>query len=124
MSVRTARQPANRKECVADWAPRDMSEDDYQRRIMDAAKTLGWRIVHIRPLWDKTGQRMRTPYEGHPGLPDLILARRGAVLLIEVKRESGKSTLDQDAWLAAAGQNGFLTRPSGWPHLLKVLQSR
>lgn len=113
--------PPNRKPYVDQPT---MTEDQFQQRIMDAAMTLGWRIVHIRPMWDKAGKRMVTPYAGHKGLPDLILARRGTVLLIEVKKESGRSTLDQEAWLLAAGHNGYLARPSDWPQLLKVLNSR
>ena len=120
----TARVAYSRRKEFVSAGDVSMSEGDYQQRIMDTAKLLNWRIVHIRPMWDRTGKRMMTPYTGHPGLPDLILARRGTVLLIEVKSETGKPSLDQEAWLAAAGPNGFLTHPSDWPHLLKVLESR
>lgn len=75
-------------------------------------------------MWDRTGKRMMTPYTGDSGLPDLILARRGTVLLIEVKSEIGKPTLDQQAWVNAAGPNGYVTHPSDWPRLLKVLECR
>lgn len=91
---------------------------------MDAAKTLGWRIVHIRPMWDKTGKRMLTAYTGDSGLPDLIMARRGVVLLAELKTDIGPIKLDQQAWVDAAGPQGYVWRPRDWPQVLQILQSR
>jgi hypothetical protein len=97
-----------------------VSEADFQRRVIDTAKLLGWRVVHIRPAWVRTG-RMVTPYEGDPGLPDLVLARRGRVLLVELKSDIGKPTRDQLAWLEAAGPNGHLWQPRDWPTVQTVL---
>lgn len=98
-----------------------LSEADFQRRVMDLAKLNGWRVVHVRPAWVRSG-RMVTPYEGHPGLPDLILARRGVVLLAELKSAIGKPTADQLTWLAAAGPNGHLWAPADWPAVRAVLR--
>lgn len=98
-----------------------LTEADFQRRIIDLARLRGWRVVHIRPAWVRSG-RMVTPYEGDPGLPDLVLARRGRVLLAELKSDRGKPTLDQQAWLAAAGDNGHLWAPANWDTVLEVLQ--
>lgn len=99
-----------------------LTEADFQRRIIDLARLRGWRVVHIRPAWVRSG-RMVTPYEGHAGLPDLVLARRGVVLLAELKAERGKPpTGDQLAWLAALGDHGRLWRPRDWPDIEKALQ--
>jgi len=87
---------------------------------MDTAKIYGWRICHVRPALKSNGQWV-TPIEGHGGLPDLILARGGRVLLIELKSERGQPTDDQVAWLLAAGDNGRLWRPSDWPKALALL---
>lgn len=98
-----------------------LSEADFQRRVIDLAKLRGWRCVHIRPAWVRSG-RMVTPYEGDHGLPDLVLARRGVVLLAELKSARGKPTPDQLAWLAAAGPHGHLWAPQDWPTVESVLQ--
>lgn len=104
-----------------------ISEDDFQQIVLDAARLLSWRAVHIRNVRTvdrRTGRpRWLAPYQGDGGLPDLILARRGRVLLVELKRESGRSTAEQRLWLAAAGAHGRLWRPSDWRAVLDELQA-
>jgi len=97
-----------------------VSEDDLKAAILDLAHLYRWRIVHIRPA--KTVHGWRTAYEGDSGLPDLIMARNGVVLLCELKSEKGKATPEQLAWLAAAGPNGHLWRPSSWDKIVSVLR--
>lgn len=97
-----------------------LTEGQLQRRILDLAAWRRWRAVHIRPLWQRDG-KMVTAYEGDSGLPDLILARAGRVILAELKNETGKPTADQQKWLDAAGPNGYLWRPSDWPEIQRVL---
>lgn len=97
-----------------------MSEADWQRRVMDAAKQFGWRRVHVRA--SQISGRWQTAYDGDPGLPDLILARDGVVLLAELKSEKGSFRPGQREWLAAAGDAGFLWRPSNWPEVVEVLR--
>ena len=102
-----------------------ISEQDLQNRIIDYARLRGWKIVHIRniPVADRCGRNHYTvPYEGDKGLPDLILARHGAVLLAELKSEKGKPTPEQIGWLHAAGDHGYLWRPSDWPEIMEVLR--
>jgi hypothetical protein len=99
-----------------------MTEADWQKRVMATAILKGWRVVHIRPAQTERG--WRTAYEGHPGLPDLVLAHpdRG-VHLVELKSDNPKTqpTPDQRAWLAAAGDSGHLWRPADWPDVLEFL---
>jgi hypothetical protein len=99
--------------------PLPQSEDDFKGAVIDLAKILGWRVCHIRPA--RTAHGWRTPYEGHPGLPDLILARRGRIVMAELKVDNNRPTLDQKAWLSAAGASGFLWDPSCWDEIRKVL---
>jgi len=107
MATRTARTPT-------------LTEGQLQRRILDLAGWRRWRAVHIRPLWQRDG-KMVTAYEGDPGLPDLILARDGRVILAEIKNATRAATKDQRAWLLAAGPNGYLWRPADWPEIQRVL---
>lgn len=95
------------------------TESDFQRRVMDTARLFGWRRVHIRPA--RTDRGWRTPYEGDSGLPDLVLAKCGRVILVELKSDAGKPSLDQLAWLDAAGPNGYLWAPRDWDRVLAVL---
>lgn len=101
---------------------RPETEDEFKSKIMDTAKWHGWRICHVRPARKLDGKWV-TPIEGHAGLPDLILARDGRVLLIELKSATGKPTDDQIAWLLAAGDNGRLWKPNDWPKALALLSA-
>lgn len=97
-----------------------ISEDDFQTRVMDYAKLRGWMRVHFRAA--RQGKTWVTPFSGDRGAPDLILARRGRVLLVELKSETGKFRPGQREWLEAAGENGFLWRPADWPTVMEVLR--
>lgn len=97
-----------------------LTEDHLQRRVLDLAALRGWRRVHIRPA--RTERGWRTPYEGDPGLPDLILARRGVVILAELKGSRTPWQPGQREWLAAAGQHGRLWRPANWPSIVEELR--
>lgn len=89
-----------------------MTEDQLQASILDYARWRGWRAVHIRKVRLANG-RVITPYSGDPGLPDLILARRGVVLLVELKSATNYHMQPGQAeWLAAS--NGHLWRPKDW----------
>jgi hypothetical protein len=99
----------------------DCSEAEFSRAVIDTAKAFKWRVVHIRPALTSNG-RWITPYEGHSGLPDLILARNGRVLLVELKSATGRVSGDQRAWLQEAGSNGRLWRPQHWDLILAELQ--
>lgn len=98
-----------------------MSEREWQCRIMATAKLHGWRRVHIRPA--RVGVRYVTPYEGDTGLPDLVLARDGVVLLVELKGAKTPWQPGQREWLAAAGPHGFVWRPADWATALAVLSA-
>lgn len=98
-----------------------ISEADLQRTVTETAALFGWHWVHIRAVQHKG--RWSVPYEGMPGLPDLVLARGGQVILAELKSATGRTTSQQDAWLAAAGPNGRLWRPTDIPHIIEELRS-
>lgn len=89
-----------------------MSEAEWQVIVMNLLRHCGWRRVHIGNV--NAGQRRgwTVPYVGDGGLPDIIAARDGRVLLVELKRVGGKPTLDQKAWLTAAGIDGHCWTPA------------
>lgn len=99
-----------------------LTEAEFQVKVIDAAKRMGWYVVHIPAVEVREGQFV-TPYQGDAGLPDLILARDGVVILAELKTDTGRPTADQKAWLGAAGQQGRLWRPMHWELILDDLRN-
>ena len=94
-----------------------LSEGDFQRRVMDTARIAGWRCAHFRPAQTQRG-RWVTPMAGDKGFPDLVLAKAGRLWVAELKRDVGKPTAEQTAWLAALGEHGRLWRPADWERVL------
>lgn len=95
----------------------ELSEADWQSRVMDAARRAGWLCCHFRAALTQRG-RWVTPLQGDKGAPDLLLAKDGRVLLAELKKTGGKPTPEQKAWLAAAGGHGRLWLPENWEAVL------
>lgn len=100
-----------------------MSEDDFKLRVIHTAQLNGWCVHHSRPVRLPNG-KWATPLQGDPGLPDLVLARGGVVLLVELKTDTGKPTPEQLRWLAAAGPFGRLWRPRDWSAIVSELSRR
>ena len=97
---------------------RAMTEDELLQAITDAATVYGWRWHHIRRS-DK-GQQM-----GHAGFPDLLLARGGQIIALELKTERGSATLEQAAWLQALSSLGtvaLVIRPADLDRVLAWLR--
>ncbi len=65
-----------------------LSEKDFQQRIIDRARALGWLVYHTH------NSRRSTE-----GFPDLVLARAGRVIFTEVKAEKGQLSKGQKEWL-------------------------
>jgi len=92
-----------------------MSERAWQQVVLELAGMYRWRVHHCRPAAG-SGGRWSTPIQGHPGFPDLVLARSGRVLFVELKTDASSSKLtgEQTAWrdvLLAAGAEWFCWRP-------------
>ena len=73
-----------------------MTEQQLLDAIVQAAKLHGWMVAHFRPAL--TAKGWRTPMQGDPGFPDLVLARKGEVLFLELKSQKGRMTEAQTAW--------------------------
>lgn len=100
-----------------------MSEEDFQRRVMDTAKRHGWMCVHYRKAMTASG-RVITPVQGDKGGQDLILARAGVVILAELKRDKNADVKPgQREWQAAGGAHSRWWRPSDWDAILAELSA-
>ena len=85
------------------------SESDFQIAVIDAARHFGYLCYH-------THDSRRSA----PGFPDLVLAKNGAVLMVELKTDTGVVTTDQVAWLLAA--HAVIWRPKHWDVIEKSLK--
>lgn len=101
--------------------PPPMSERDWQKRVMDTAMLHGWRVNHALPA--RTLKGWHTATQGHAGLPDLTLARKGQLILAELKTDIGRPTPAQQAWLDEVGEHGRLWRPRDWNAVLAELSA-
>ena len=93
---------------------RAMTEGELVKHVMEYARRCGWLRVHILPARVKGG-RMMTPYQGDSGMPDMVLARGGRTLLVELKRQTndeGRISESQQHWLEESG--GYCWRPMDW----------
>lgn len=98
---RLANLPARR----ADLARR-MSENVLLSEVRRACQHLGLLVYHTH----------RSDLS-EPGFPDLVIVGRSGLLYRELKRETGKVTPEQHAWLDAldaVGQDAGVWRPSDW----------
>lgn len=93
-----------------------ISEAEFTSQVVRLFSLYGWRVCHIRPA--KTAKGWRTAYEGHAGLPDIIAARGGTIIMAELKVGRNKPTADQREWLIASGSPVW--RPEDWDTILKV----
>ncbi len=103
-----------------------ITEADFQRRVIDLARVLGYRVAHFRPA--RTAKGWRTALTGNPGWPDLVLLKQGRLILAELKSEKGKLAPDQAQWLAelsmVPGVLSVTWRPSDWPIVVETLTGR
>lgn len=100
-----------------------LSERDFLGQVIDLARLCGWLVHHQRPA--RTAQGWRSAVQGHKGFPDLVLVRGPYVLFVELKTDSGKTTPEQEDWLArlkAAGAWACVWRPGDWQTIEWVLR--
>lgn len=91
----------------------NLTEKEWQSKVTDLATLHGWR-------WYHTHDSRRSP----SGFPDLVLVRGDRVIFAELKKENGKVSPHQTAWLTALTATPaevYVWRPSDWPDVLKVL---
>ena len=93
-----------------------ITEAEFTSQVVRLFSLYGWKVCHIRPA--KTAKGWRTAYEGHAGLPDIIAARGGVIIMAELKVGKNKPTADQVEWLKAS--NSPVWRPEDWDSILEV----
>lgn len=103
---------------------RAITEAQWQQTVIAWARLNGW-MVYWPPANKPTAA-------GHvqsvtAGWPDLVFVRDGDFLMAELKREVGKTTPEQDKWLAELAKAGIEThvwRPSDQFEMTERLRRR
>ena len=105
----------SRRLSTAERLDRDVLEADFQSQVLQLAGILRWRRAHFRPGLNRRGEWQTAVQGDGAGFPDLILVRGGRVVAVELKSELGRTTPEQEGWLAALAQAGIeacVWRPS------------
>jgi hypothetical protein len=92
-----------------------LTEKAFQSQVVQLAKLCGFETYH-------TFDSRRS----NRGFPDLVLLnpKRGRLVFAELKAARGKTTPEQDVWLAnlrAAGQEVYLWYPADWDEIEQTL---
>ena len=98
------------------------SEHEWERWVIGAARLFGWRVAKLQGAQGSSD----------PGVPDLLLARRGRCIFVELKYGNGGTTEDQERWIeelnGAVGFDGtgaatrsIVAYPADWEELCAQL---
>jgi hypothetical protein len=114
-------------ELVRRRQPRAHPEADFQKLVVDYARARGW-LCHFLPDWlyrlalrDMQQRRRADRDWPDSGFVDLVLARDGAVLLVELKSDRGRLSDGQLRW-TRAGLDYCVWRPKTWEQDKEVLE--
>lgn len=104
-----------------------ISERDFQRKVLELAKMMGWRVAHFRAALNQRGEWQTPVAADGAGWPDLYLlhpGRRTPPLYRELKSQKGIVHPRQQRWgddLLACGQDWAVWRPSDWSEIVHAL---
>lgn len=97
--------------------PPPLSEKAFLSQVVHLARLCGWLVYH-------THDSRRSA----AGFPDLAMVHPAwGLIFAELKADKGRTTKEQDAWLAAlraAGQRACLWRPADWDTIVQVLRGQ
>jgi len=91
-----------------------MTEDQFQRALVDLCKWLGLLVYH------NPDSRRSTA-----GFPDLVICGPKGTIFAELKSKTGRVRPEQKVWLErlrAGGQRAFLWRPTDFDEARRILQ--
>jgi hypothetical protein len=94
-----------------------VTEAELLEAVVELAHLRGWRVAHFRPARTEKGWRTAVSADGK-GFPDLVLARTGEILFVELKSAKGRVSREQQEWLVRLdiGRSTFagVWRPVDW----------
>lgn len=100
---------------------RAITEKQFQSDVMKEARKNGWKVAHFhdsRKMVVRGDKKFMVGDADAKGFPDCCMAHPIlGVVFVELKKELGKTSPEQDQWLAAlreAGATTLVLRPSMW----------
>lgn len=113
--------------------PATWSEAQFQALVLDRARKLGWRTMHV--VRSRVGGKGRgaqwVTNTSSKGYPDLTLVRGGRLIFVELKTESGTASPEQIDWMrdlqavnarAPEAVEAYVVRPSQVQALFRRLE--
>jgi hypothetical protein len=84
-----------------------VSEESFQRTVIDLATRLGWLVHAERKAQSKKG--WRTPIQGDKGFPDIVFVHkiRKSIIVAELKSNTGVTSLEQKIWIKRLRESGI-----------------
>jgi hypothetical protein len=95
-------------------------EEPFAVAVSEYARNAGWLVAYTRKSGYKDSAGKWHGLSPH-GEPDLRMARRGRYIAAELKTMRGRVRPEQEQWLNAIGDNGYLWRPSDADYIMRVL---
>lgn len=85
-----------------------MSEAELQGTLIGLAQEQGWMVKPPEKQRSSASSGNRRAHRNGTaaGAPDLLMVRDGEVLLLELKDQTNKLSISQDAWALALGPSG------------------
>ena len=101
-----------------------MTEAELQAAVIDLAHVYGWKVAHFRPALTAKGWRTPVGADG-VGFPDLVLAKMGRVLFVELKGTKGRLSAAQLDWMGQLDEHMEVWTPNNWivGDILRVLSA-
>ena len=99
------------------------TEAQFQAAVIDYARRNLWRVHHHHDSRRQVRPGVLVGDRDASGYPDLTCVRE-RVLWAELKRDGGRLSVAQSAWINAlrdAGQEAYIWRPSDWLEIERVL---
>lgn len=112
---------------------RAITEAQWQSQVVEYAQLRGWLVAHFRTAQTARGAYVTPVAADGAGFPDLVLVRDGRLIFAELKRQTGRTTTQQDIWLKALQTCEYddwqslmavkvvVWRPSDWPAVERAL---
>lgn len=105
--------------------PIEPTEKDFTAQVIQLARTLGWKVLHMRPAMSRNG-RWATHVQGDGvGFPDLLMVRGRRRLSAELKVGNKRLEPAQEEWLgalSAADIPAYVWRPADFDHIAEILR--
>lgn len=100
-----------------------ITERNFQSQIITLARYYRWKVAHFRPGLTKRGRWVTAVQADGAGFPDLVLARQGRIIFVELKSERGQLSERQQAWRQEILPAEFyLWRPSDYDRVAEILK--